>query len=1090
MIRNFPYSNKFSSILFLLGFLCLNSSLQAQRTMTLAGASGGSLSSALGTTTGYAVNESLFTDAEIGAGPSNSTLLSLRLQTNFGFPATPVGNNIFNNVRISVKEVPATTVSLAAAGSVYSLNGYTTIFSGTLTAPAGNLTDLTVPFSTPFPRTAGMNLMVLIERLDGISHGSASTLGNWRFVNHGTLGGNFARRYFSNTAPVLDVTAFTGAFTGRSVVGFSYDVADPTVNLDHVYTLGKLPIPYGTPHTVQANISNNSASKAYGVKAILKITGANTQNDTITIDSILPYSRRVVDFPAYTPTNYGVNTVNVTIEPPMGGFAVNTSYTMDQTVTSNIYSLAYGFNGNPPAASGGVGFNGATGDFVAKFYTDSPSKVNQVIVTINAAANGPQPFKVGIWGDSGTGTPGALLWESAQLSSSVGSFTVPVTPKVALPANTSFFVGVRQLGTVNIAFAYQVESPPRVGSFFYTSPTGATAWTDFSVTNSGFRFLAEARLELANDVGVAEITTPVNGNTLSVCSPIAPEAKVVNYGQFDQVDVPVTLTISEAGAPIYTETVVVPSLTSGQVLTVAFPNWTPATTLPGVVTNYTSTAGTSLLGDQDSSNDAVLPISFSTGQFASGYDVVAAGNAANATYNYANSTTCALGAPSQPTYNWIPNTGLTQAVIPPAANAADDIFLGPIQLPFTYYYFGATYDQFWISSNGFITFTDPAVFASLGIANDGTALNIPAAGGLDNYIAGAMTDLDLDQVKYTDAQVHYGVNPSNPAEFVITFWHAHKFYGIAPTTPEYITFQIILKNNKFYPFGIQFNDTETSTPIPTSITNLCTVGAESATGTNGILYRRFGSRGAMFGSPLAFEASLKDSTVVKVNSKVFLSSGDAVTSTMGAVMPSLVNFPITDPYSAAPLSAGFTHVNNGPTVSTTALVTGIGDIADWVFIELRQGQPGVTSVVYTQAALLKTNGDIVDAATGVGPVIFPKALPGKYYVTIRHRNHLSFRTTNLIDVTPNTPVLNFSDNTVPVYGATPLINITPTFFVMVGGDANYDGSIDAFDTIDWEIQNGLFDDYTNNSDYNMDGSVDAFDSITWEINNGKFAEID
>jgi hypothetical protein len=63
-------------------------------------------------------------------------------------------------------------------------------------------------------------------------------------------------------------------------------------------------------------------------------------------------------------------------------------------------------------------------------------------------------------------------------------------------------------------------------------------------------------------------------------------------------------------------------------------------------------------------------------------------------------------------------------------------------------------------------------------------------------------------------------------------------------------------------------------------------------------------------------------------------------------------------------------------------------------------------------------------------------------------------------------------------------------YAMLGGDANSDGSIDAFDTIDWELQNGLFDDYTNNADYNLDGSVDAFDTIYWEINNGTFQDLD
>jgi hypothetical protein len=1050
--------------------------------MTLPGAIGGTTSGGLGTTTGYAVNENLFTDDEIGAGPSNSTLLSLRLRTNFGFPATPVGNNIFNNVRIRVKEVAGTVTSLTAG--VYDTVGYTRVFSGTIIAPAGNVTDITIPFSTPFPRTAGMNLMVMIERLDGISHGSTSTLGNWVVINHLTQATAKARRYNSNVAPVIGTTNITGLFTGRSVVGFSYDVAQPTVDLDNVYTLGSLPIPYGTPHTIQANVSNNSAAKAYNVKAYLNITGVNTKQDTITIDSINPYSRRVVDFPPYTPTNYGVNTVNVTIDPPTGGFVVKSTFSMDQTVTSNIYSLAYGFNGAAPVANGGVGFNGATGDFIAKFYTDSPSKVNQVVVTINAAANGPQPFKVGIWGDSGTGTPGALLWESAQLSSSVGKFTVPVTPKVSLAANASFFVGVRQLGTTNIAFAYQTEAPPRIGNFYYTSPTGNTNWVDFAATNSGFRFLAEARLELANDVGVAQIAYPSNATVYSVCDSIAPIADIVNYGIFDQTDVPVTMTILDAGIPIYTQTVIIPSLTSGQVLPVVFPKYL----FPPNTATYTATCTTGLVGDQDTSNDGLpVPPSFSFGQYAYGTDIL------NNSYNFANSSACAAAAPNgQPTYNWISPTGMQQVALP---TNADDVYAGPFQLPAAFYFFGTTSEQFWVSSNGFITFTDPAVFTNLGFVNDGAALNIPTVGGLDNYIAGALTDLDFSPGRYPDAQIYYGQNPSNLDEFVITFWHAHKFYTTLPTTPEYVTFQIILTNNKYYPFKIQFNALESSTPLPTSITNLCTIGAESSTGTNGILYRRFGGRGSMFDNPsLAVQATLKDSVIVKLASRVLLHNVDQSSGLMSEYMNTLTNFPLSDPYAATgAFNGNYTHVDNGPTQATSAFVLGTNvftndAIVDWVFIELRQGQPGSTQVIHTQSALLQADGDIVDT-DGVSPVTFPTALPGKYYVTIRHRSHLGFRTSNLIDVTPSTS-LNLSNNTVPLYGATPQFSKTPTMYAMLGGDANSDGSIDAFDTIDWELQNGLFDDYTNNADYNLDGSVDAFDTIYWEINNGTFQDLD
>jgi hypothetical protein len=188
----------------------------------------------------------------------------------------------------------------------------------------------------------------------------------------------------------------------------------------------------------------------------------------------------------------------------------------------------------------------------------------------------------------------------------------------------------------------------------------------------------------------------------------------------------------------------------------------------------------------------------------------------------------------------------------------------------------------------------------------------------------------------------------------------------------------------------------------------------------------------------------------------------------------------------------FKHVNN-PIVAqvptSTLAVTGNNSIVDWVFLELRQGVSGSTSVLYTKSALLQKDGDIV-GMNGTSPIVFGNVTPGNYYVTVRHRNHLGFRTANPIALSLTPTTLNFTNNSVPLYGATPLTSITPSIFAMNGGDSNSDGSIDAFDTILWESQNGIFDEYTNNADYNVDGSVDAFDTILWELNNGKFQELD
>ncbi len=252
------------------------------------------------------------------------------------------------------------------------------------------------------------------------------------------------------------------------------------------------------------------------------------------------------------------------------------------------------------------------------------------------------------------------------------------------------------------------------------------------------------------------------------------------------------------------------------------------------------------------------------------------------------------------------------------------------------------------------------------------------------------------------------------------------------------------------------------------------------------------NRFLLFLVPLLFNYASSLAQGVRLSAKVFFNNVDAVALQMDDYVKTIQNFPLIDPYSSPTFSSAFSHVNN-PTVATllpSAInITGNSAIVDWVFVELRQGISGATTVVATKSGILTKSGIIIETDI-LSPLLFSNTPPGNYYITIRHRNHLGFRTLHPIALSNTVTTLDFTNNSVPVYGATPLLPITPTIWAMNGGDANFDGSIDAFDTISWESQNGLFDNYENNADYNLDGSVDAFDSIIWEIANGRFQELD
>jgi hypothetical protein len=229
-----------------------------------------------------------------------------------------------------------------------------------------------------------------------------------------------------------------------------------------------------------------------------------------------------------------------------------------------------------------------------------------------------------------------------------------------------------------------------------------------------------------------------------------------------------------------------------------------------------------------------------------------------------------------------------------------------------------------------------------------------------------------------------------------------------------------------------------------------------------------------------------------IQAKVFLANVNPSTNTMTSDLKLVPNFPLSDPYATAPLNTTFVHVASGPTATTTSTVVntaGANAIVDWVFIELREGISGSSTVAYTRAALLQADGDIVDV-DGSAVVTFPNAVSGNYFVAIRHRNHLGCRTDAQVAVSSATPLIDFTNGSQILYGIAPVTPISPTRNAINGGDANMDGSLDGTDSTVWEIQNGGFDDYLLNTDYNLDGSIDGSDSAIWQLNNGKYQELD
>jgi hypothetical protein len=361
-----------------------------------------------------------------------------------------------------------------------------------------------------------------------------------------------------------------------------------------IYTLGKIPKTYVTPHFIRAAIKNSGANAQTNKYVKLFVTGANTFVDSVLISQINAGTDTIITFGGFSPSNNGTNTINVLVDNDQN----NTNNSKSNTQLCNDVNYSYADPAIPVA--GGVGYTnpGVTGDFVAKFpYNGVGNAINQIGVNFFA---GGVSLKIGIWArNTLTGLPSTLVWSSAQFTSSAGLNTIPVIPAVSI--NDTFFVGVIQNIATSASFAYQTENPIRNNTFFNTSPSGSSTWSDFSATGSNFRLMIEPRLQTPNDVGFSRVDYPCKVLPQGQTS-FNPTGILSNYGTVTQAGFNVKCAIFNASnAQIYISTTTAPTLTGSQSLPISFP-----------LTFNTNTAGTytikiwsELLADSSKLNDTV-----------------------------------------------------------------------------------------------------------------------------------------------------------------------------------------------------------------------------------------------------------------------------------------------------------------------------------------------------------------------------------------------------------------------------------------------------------------------------------------------------
>lgn len=227
---------------------------------------------------------------------------------------------------------------------------------------------------------------------------------------------------------------------------------------------------------------------------------------------------------------------------------------------------------------------------------------------------------------------------------------------------------------------------------------------------------------------------------------------------------------------------------------------------------------------------------------------------------------------------------------------------------------------------------------------------------------------------------------------------------------------------------------------------------------------------------------------VALNAKVFLTNVSS--GTMSDVLRTLPNFPLTDIYTTAPYSTSglFTYVPAQTAATTTQTILNNNNVVDWVFVELRTGPSGSTTVVASKSGLLKNDGTIINP-DGT-PFSYAGVAPGNYKIAVKHRNHCGFMTDGTY-VIPNPSLLNFTNNSVSLYGSDPLQQKPGGEYAMWTGDAVVNGAITGGDVNFVRSLSGISSGEYNRADVNLNGTVTGGDVNATRVNSGvRFWQID
>ncbi len=394
---------------------------------------------------------------------------------------------------------------------------------------------------------------------------------------------------------------------------------------------------------------------------------------------------------------------------------------------------------------------------------------------------------------------------------------------------------------------------------------------------------------------------------------------------------------------------------------------------------------------------------------------------------------------------------------------------------FTFNFFGQNYTNFYICSNGFITFSSGMP------ANVVYGEPLPGYGLPNNLIALAWNDLNPQTA---GSAISYFTTGSAPNRKLVITYSTYHYLSV---TLPFIVQAILYEGTNV--IDIQTTTISDASSFDPSATT--TQGVENASGSIGVPVP--GRNSAVFSAshdayrftpyiPYGYTwlpgnlngPAQTVNPLATATYTVQVTDGTACiapfTTPVINVVPCPVTLNITGYIEGYYIGGGLMQpvlYNEGASTNTT--------LCDSIRIELHNANSPF-AMIGSSNTVLQVNG-LASANFTV--------LPGPYYIVIKHRNGVETWSANPVLMTGATVNYTFSDAMNKAYGDN-MKQVDVNHWAFYSGDLNYDENVDLLDGNILEIDISLFNYGHVPTDINGDGNVDLLDTPVLEANINNF----